>query len=58
LIHLCDDVGVSTGVNLERLLAASALAGGLLGRTVPSRLAAAGPRTRLASPAAPSAADG
>jgi hydroxymethylglutaryl-CoA lyase len=58
LIHLCDDVGVSTGVNLERLLAASALAGGLLGRAVPSRLAAAGPRTRLASPAAPSASDG
>jgi hydroxymethylglutaryl-CoA lyase len=58
LVHLCDDVGVSTGVNLERLLAASALAGGLLGRTVPSRLAAAGPRTRLASPALPSASDG
>jgi hydroxymethylglutaryl-CoA lyase len=58
LVHLCDDVGVSTGVNLDRLLAASALAGGLLGRRVPSRLAAAGPRTRLASPAAPSASNG
>jgi len=48
LVHLCDDLGVVTGVDLGRLLEASALVAGLVGRPVPSRLAAAGPRGRLA----------
>jgi hydroxymethylglutaryl-CoA lyase len=48
LVHLCDDIGVVTGIDLERLLDASALVAGLVGRPVPSRLAAAGPRGRLA----------
>jgi hydroxymethylglutaryl-CoA lyase len=48
LVHLCDDLGVGTGVSLERLLEASALVATLVGRPVPSRLAAAGPRGRLA----------
>ncbi len=48
LVHLCDDIGVVTGIDLERLLEASALVAGLVGRPVPSRLAAAGPRGRLA----------
>ena len=47
LVHLLDDLGVETGIDLYRLLAASALAAELVGRPVPSRLAAAGPRTRL-----------
>lgn len=47
LVHLLDDCGVATGVDLERLLAASALAADLVGHPVPSRLSAAGPRTRL-----------
>ncbi len=52
LVHLCDDLGVGTGVSLERVLEASALVAELVGRPVPSRLAAAGPRGRLAGGAA------
>ncbi len=48
LVHLCDDLGVTTGVNLDALLDASALVARLVGRAVPSRVAAAGPRSRLA----------
>lgn len=48
LVHLLDDCGVATGVDLERLLGAAALAAELGGHPVPSRVAAAGPRTRLA----------
>jgi hydroxymethylglutaryl-CoA lyase len=46
LVHLFDDLGVSTGISLERLLSASALAAELVGHPVPSRVAAAGPRWR------------
>ncbi|MHB8670772.1 MAG: hydroxymethylglutaryl-CoA lyase [Acidimicrobiales bacterium] len=48
LVHLLDDLGVESGVDLERLLAASRLAAELVGHPVPSRVAAAGPRSRLA----------
>lgn len=48
LVHLLDDLGVVTGIDLERVLEASALVAGLVGHPVPSRVAAAGPRTRLA----------
>jgi hydroxymethylglutaryl-CoA lyase len=48
LVYLCDDLGVTTGVDLGRLLAASSVAASLVGRPVPSRVAAAGPRDRLA----------
>ncbi len=51
LVYLCDDLGVATGVDLDRLLAAAEMVAELIGRPVPSRIAAAGPRTRLASPA-------
>ena len=47
LVHLCDDLGVATGISLEGLLAASAQVADLVGHVVPSRVAAAGPRTRL-----------
>jgi hydroxymethylglutaryl-CoA lyase len=49
LVHLLDDLGVETGIDLDRLLDASQLAAELVGRPVPSRVAAAGPRTRLAA---------
>ncbi len=49
LVHLCDDIGVATGVDLDALLAVSAWLGGLVGRPVPSRVAAHGPRTRRAA---------
>jgi hydroxymethylglutaryl-CoA lyase len=48
LVHLCDDLGVETGIELGALLKVSARAAELVGHAVPSRLAAAGPRSRLA----------
>jgi hydroxymethylglutaryl-CoA lyase len=47
LVHLCDDLGVATGIDLDGLLAASAQVADLVGHVVPSRVAAAGPRARL-----------
>jgi hydroxymethylglutaryl-CoA lyase len=44
LVHLCDDLGVRTGFDLEALLAVSAEVAGVVGHPVPSRIAAAGPR--------------
>jgi hydroxymethylglutaryl-CoA lyase len=48
LVHLLDDLGVETGVDLEGLLAAGRLASRAVGHELPSRVAAAGPRSRLA----------
>ena len=48
LVYLCDELGLSTGVDLERLLEASRVAEDVIGRPVPSRVAHAGPRLRLA----------
>ena len=50
LVHLLDDLGVTTGIDLERLLDATRLVAELVRHAVPSRLAAAGPRART-SPA-------
>ncbi|HYZ98860.1 MAG TPA: hydroxymethylglutaryl-CoA lyase [Acidimicrobiales bacterium] len=47
LVHLCDDLGVTTGIDLEALLAVSARVAEAVGHAVPSRIAAAGPRHRL-----------
>ncbi len=44
LVYLCDDLGVTTGIDLGRLLTASKLTASIVGRVVPSRVAAAGPR--------------
>lgn len=44
LVYLMDDLGVETGVALDRLLKASGLAAELIGHPVASRVAAAGPR--------------
>ena len=49
LVHLLDDLGVDTGIDLARLLDAGRLAAELVGHPLPSRVAAAGPRTRLAA---------
>jgi hydroxymethylglutaryl-CoA lyase len=48
LVHLLDDLGVTTGIDLGRLLEASAVAARTVGHDMPSRVAAAGPRSRLA----------
>jgi hydroxymethylglutaryl-CoA lyase len=46
LVHLCDDLGIETGIDLERLLGVSEQVAELVGHRVPSRVAAAGPRWR------------
>jgi hydroxymethylglutaryl-CoA lyase len=51
LVHLCDDLGVATGIDLGGLLAASARVAEMVGHVVPSRVAAAGPRSRRHPPA-------
>lgn len=48
-VHMLDDMGVSTGIDLERLLDVSAQLAGVVGHAVPSKVAAAGPRSRLAT---------
>ena len=45
---MLDDLGVRTGIDVEGLVAAAAVASELVGRPVPSRVAVAGPRSRLA----------
>ncbi|MGE3620935.1 MAG: hydroxymethylglutaryl-CoA lyase [Acidimicrobiia bacterium] len=48
LVALLDDLGVATGIDVEGLVDAAALAAELVRRPVPSRVAVAGPRTRRA----------
>jgi hydroxymethylglutaryl-CoA lyase len=48
LVHLLDDLGVATGVDLEALLRVSAMVGDVVGRPVPSAVATHGPRGRHA----------
>lgn len=49
LVALLDDLGVSTGVSLDSLLASCSLLSSLLGgRVLPSPVSVAGPRSRLA----------
>jgi hydroxymethylglutaryl-CoA lyase len=52
LVAMLDDIGVHTGIDVEALVAAAAVAGELVGRPLPSPVAVVGPRTRLARPAA------
>jgi len=49
LVHLLDDSGLETGVDLERLLAVSTLVADLVGHAVPSKVAEAGPRDTRAN---------
>ncbi len=49
LVHMLEDMGLSTGVDLESLIEVAGMAEGLLGRTLPSGVLRAGPRTRLVS---------
>ena len=46
VVHMLDDMGVATGVDLDALLAAARLAAGLVDHPLRSRVLAAGPRTR------------
>jgi hydroxymethylglutaryl-CoA lyase len=49
LVHLLDDLGVATGIDLTLLFTASSLVAKAVGHPVPSRVVAAGPRLRLAA---------
>lgn len=52
LVHLCDDLGIATGIDLGALLAVTPQVAEMVGHALPSRVAAAGPRSRL-HPATP-----
>lgn len=49
LVALLDDIGVHSGIEVEELIVAAGIAADLVGRPVPSPVARAGPRTRLAA---------
>jgi hydroxymethylglutaryl-CoA lyase len=49
LVHMVEDMGIDTGVDLDALLDAASLAEELVGHTLPSQVLRAGPRTRLAA---------
>jgi hydroxymethylglutaryl-CoA lyase len=46
LIHMVEDMGVATGVDLDAMIEAAAEAERIIGRTLPSQVLRAGPRTR------------
>ena len=48
LVHMVEDMGVDTGVDLDAMIEAAAQAERLVGRTLPSQVLRAGPRTRTA----------
>ncbi|GAA5188976.1 hydroxymethylglutaryl-CoA lyase [Rugosimonospora acidiphila] len=47
VVHMLHDMGVETGIDLDALLEAAELAERIVGRTLPSGVLRAGPRTRL-----------
>ncbi|HEU5033723.1 MAG TPA: hydroxymethylglutaryl-CoA lyase [Mycobacteriales bacterium] len=47
LVHMVEDMGVETGIDLDAMLDAAATAERIVGRTLPSQVLRAGPRTRL-----------
>ena len=49
LVHMVEDMGVETGIDLDALIDAAATAERLVGRTLPSQVLRAGPRTRTIS---------
>ena len=49
LVAMLDDLGVATGIRIDGLLEVASMLSSMVGRPVPSPVAHAGPRTRLAS---------
>ena len=47
LVHMLEDMGIDTGVDLERLLDAARIAQGFVGAELPSKVLKAGPRYRV-----------
>src|SRR3954453_21992052 len=50
LVHMVEDMGVATGVDLDALIDVAATAERIVGRTLPSQVLRAGPRSRPISP--------
>jgi hydroxymethylglutaryl-CoA lyase len=49
VVHMLHDMGYDTGIDLDRLIEAAGLAERIVGRTLPSGVLRAGPRTRIVS---------
>jgi len=49
LVHMVEDMGVATGVNLDAMIEAAREAERIVGRTLPSQVLRAGPRSRTIS---------
>ena len=47
VVHMLHDMGIDTGIDLDALIGVAEMAEKLLGRTLPSGVLRAGPRTRL-----------
>jgi len=47
LVHMVEDMGVATGINLDALIDAAADAERIVGRVLPSQVLRAGPRSRI-----------
>ena len=50
LVHMVEDMGIETGIDLDAMIAAAAEAEKLVGRTLPSQVLRAGPRSRTYLP--------
>jgi hydroxymethylglutaryl-CoA lyase len=50
LVHMVEDMGVATGVDLDALIEVAARAEQMVGHTLPSQVLRAGPRSRTISP--------
>jgi hydroxymethylglutaryl-CoA lyase len=48
LVHMVEDLGISTGISLDGLIAAAHLAEEIVGRRLPGQVMRSGPRTQLA----------
>jgi hydroxymethylglutaryl-CoA lyase len=49
VVHMLHDMGIDTGIDLDRLIAVAELAERIVGRPLPSGVLRAGPRTRVIS---------
>jgi hydroxymethylglutaryl-CoA lyase len=50
VVHMLHDMGIDTGIDLDKMIEAAALAEKIVGRELPSGVLRAGPRTRLVAP--------
>jgi hydroxymethylglutaryl-CoA lyase len=48
LVHMLEDMGIDTGVDLDALIDCAHLAQDIVGRELPGQVMRAGPRTRTA----------